>query len=38
MSWKNSRTFAMDCAAALAGALIATPFILILLAPFIVGL
>ena len=38
MSWHSSRLFAIDFVAALAGALIAVPFVLILAAPFVVGL
>ena len=38
MSWHSSRLFAIDCVAAFAGALIAVPFLLILAAPFMVGL
>jgi len=34
MSWRKSAIFAVDCAAVLAGVLIAAPFVLILTSPF----
>lgn len=37
MSWKDSAIFNIDFAAAVAGILIATPFALVLSAPFIAG-
>ncbi len=36
MFWRDCAIFALDCAAALAGLLIATPFVLILVSPFLV--
>ncbi len=35
MSWRKSTIFAVDCAAVLAGVLIAAPFVLILTSPFL---
>ncbi len=37
MSWRKSTIFAVDCAAVLAGVLIAAPFVLILTSPFLVS-
>ena len=37
MIWRKSTTFALDCIAVAAGLAIATPFVLILTSPFIVG-
>jgi len=37
MSWRKSAIFAVDCAAVLAGVLIAAPFVLILTSPFLVS-
>ncbi len=37
MSWRKSAIFAVDCAAVLAGVLIAAPFVLILVSPFLVS-
>ena len=34
MSWRKNAIFAVDCAAVLAGVLIAAPFVLILTSPF----
>ncbi len=35
MSWRKSTIFAIDCAVVLAGVLIAAPFVLILISPFL---
>ncbi len=37
MSWQDFTIFTMDCAAVTAGLLIASPFVLILVLPFIIG-
>jgi len=37
MSWHKSTIFTLDCLAAVAGLMIASPFALILAAPFIGG-
>ncbi len=37
MSWQKSKTVTVDCAAVIAGSLIAAPFFLILASPFIAG-
>ena len=37
MFWRKSATFVLDCAAVAAGLAIASPFVLILASPFIVG-
>jgi len=37
MFWHRSRIFTIDCLAAMAGVLIASPFALILAAPFLGG-
>ncbi len=37
MFWRKSMIFALDCIAIAAGLAIATPFVLILTSPFIVG-
>ncbi len=37
MFWRKATTFMIDCAAVLASALIAAPFVLILAAPFVGG-
>ncbi len=37
MFWRNSTIFAVDCTAVLAGLLIAAPFVLILISPFLVS-
>ena len=37
MYWRKSTTFALDCIAVAAGLAIATPFVLILVSPFIAG-
>ena len=37
MSWRDYAIFTMDCAAVTAGLLIAAPFVLILVSPFITG-
>ena len=37
MSWRKSAIFTVDCAAVLAGVLIAAPFVLILTSPFLVS-
>ncbi len=37
MSWHKSATFALDCIAVAVGLAIATPFVLILTSPFLVG-
>ena len=37
MFWRKSTIFTMDCAAVCAGLLIASPFFLILVSPFIAG-
>ncbi len=37
MYWRKSATFALDCIAVAAGLAIATPFVLILISPFIAG-
>ncbi len=37
MSWQKSKIFTLDCAAVIAGLLIAAPFFLILASPFIAG-
>jgi len=37
MSWHKSTIFTLDCLAAMAGLMIASPFALILAAPFIGG-
>jgi hypothetical protein len=37
MFWRNSTIYALDCIAVVAGLAIATPFVLILTAPFIAG-
>ena len=37
MSWRKNAIFAVDCAAVLVGVLIAAPFILILVSPFLVS-
>lgn len=36
MTWRNCTTFTMDCVAVLAGALIASPFVLILSWPLLI--
>jgi hypothetical protein len=36
MSWRDCTIFTLDCAAVAAGLLIASPFVLILVSPFIV--
>jgi len=38
MTWHKSTTFTLDCLAAMAGLLIASPFALILAVPFLGGL
>jgi len=38
MSWRKSIIFAVDCLAVLAAVAMATPFVLILVSPFIGGL
>ncbi len=35
MSWQKSAVFAVDCAAVLTGVLIAAPFVLVLISPFL---
>ncbi len=37
MSWRDFTIFTVDCAAVTAGLLIAAPFVLILVSPFIAG-
>lgn len=37
MSWRNCTIFTVDCAAVMVGLLIASPFVLILVSPFITG-
>ena len=37
MYWRKATTFMIDCAAILAAALIATPFVFILASPFMGG-
>ncbi len=37
MSWRDFTIFTVDCAALTAGFLIAAPFVLILVSPFIAG-
>ncbi len=37
MSWRKNAIFAVDCAAVLAGLLIAAPFVLMLASPFLVS-
>jgi hypothetical protein len=37
MYWRKSATFALDCIAVAAGLAIATPFVLILISPFVAG-
>ena len=37
MSWRKSTIFAVDCAVVLVGVLIAAPFVLILISPFLVS-
>ena len=37
MSWRRTTIFAVDCAAVLVGVLIAAPFVLILISPFLVS-
>ncbi len=37
MSWRSTTIFAVDCAAVLAGLLIAAPFVLMLASPFLVS-
>ena len=37
MFWRKSTIFTMDCAAVLVGLMIAAPFFLILVSPFITG-
>jgi hypothetical protein len=37
MFWRKSTIYALDCIAVMAGLAIATPFVLILTSPFLVG-
>ncbi len=37
MNWRKATTFMIDCAAVLAGVLIAAPFVFILASPFVGG-